>query len=863
MRIQELQQIYDAEQNSLSRESFQFDHHGSSGLPNDNRVSDTHRRKGSETRTGAQEPPVSGHRRSSSLKQPDHRSRQSNEIRHDAGSEGRLRESGVGIAEMHHAPSASDRSQAQVTRDRFRRSGPRVENNDTEAEFDAALEAAIESAYNDGYEPYSANEYDHTLAVQEIRPLQMGDSMADQARSYAIRQAKIQRLSQRSRSQIDPDFTMDFSDGGSGIDSDEEDRLLAAGRDEESTPVPEARPGSQPGIPRQSGSSANSHQTWASSIGSSVNTGATSLGTVDENNLLSIGGHDSSARTSMSPPKVPPIPRTAESSPSREIRRDVFGGHDRGESPLRDRRFSGHNKAKNLRIETQAPGKRSSENTAAAPPLPSTAPEPSKLAPAPDLSALGIKGGPRFDPASLSCPYPSPNVAAFQMGSRTPTTPALFKPASAGSNDPSPVATSTRPPSRPGTLGLRHNNSSLSLSKQAHLGVRTPDDLDPSPDTPMSFAFASALTASDRPDLRLGYPLSTPMDGTFGSLQTATSAKLKIFDHEIHSATLPGSPNPEVMNGPRALEPCPENVLLRPFWLMRCIHQTLTHPKGGYVSTRLFVPHDVWKVKSSKVKNVEDKIANCDLLTAALLKLSAVNTEDADAVLDEMQALDAVLDQAQNNLGKRLGNDVGAQTVAGLFKDAPSAASPTMNDNGLPQGGNESNTTSTGSKTGSKGYLNSWRKLRSKSSSTNLSSANNSKEPLPKDISTTMMSVPMTSNNDPVIRHRTKQGQGFPARMDPSLLEGANANYAGALARLCDAVQILGKISFTFSNGVFADDSCGCRSNHAPSRGSRAQVHEQDACRPGAVCATCRRLLWLLRLPVYPARLVNSDGEVY
>ena len=73
---------------------------------------------------------------------------------------------------------------------------------------------------------------------------------------------------------------------------------------------------------------------------------------------------------------------------------------------------------------------------------------------------------------------------------------------------------------------------------------------------------------------------------------------------------------------------------------MRCFYQTIVHPRGGYLSTKLFVPRDVWRVKGVKIKNIDDKISNCDLLTAALQKLSGVDTLDADAVLEEMQALD-------------------------------------------------------------------------------------------------------------------------------------------------------------------------------------------------------------------------------
>lgn len=231
------------------------------------------------------------------------------------------------------------------------------------------------------------------------------------------------------------------------------------------------------------------------------------------------------------------------------------------------------------------------------------------------------------------------------------------------------------------------------------------------------------------------------------------------------------------MNPPQPLEPCPEMPLLRPFWFLRCIFQTIAHPRGAYLSTKLFVPSSIWRVKSIKLKNVDEKISTCDLLSAALLKLAKVDTQDADAVLEEMQYFEIIMDQAQLNLSKRLGNEVGLVGASSLFKgpsfvDETSFSSDTL--------------TSKSANTNSKSYLSSWRKLRSKSSAgpaliTNLTMGH------PRDIpreSPTLESLPMTSTPEPK----------FPKR-DLGRLQcsGPNSNYMAALARLCDAVQVLGK----------------------------------------------------------------------
>jgi len=251
---------------------------------------------------------------------------------------------------------------------------------------------------------------------------------------------------------------------------------------------------------------------------------------------------------------------------------------------------------------------------------------------------------------------------------------------------------------------------------------------------------------------------------------------MHLFDDQICSPTSPMSANTSILNAPFPLEPCPESFLLRPFWLMRCLYQSIVHPRGGYLSTRLFVPRDVWRVKNVKIKGVEDKVSNCDLLTAALLKLAKVDTLDADAVLEEMQSFETVLDQVRNILQKKLGSEVGLQSSAALFKGSPA----------VEEAGSQAEALSSkSSNTSNKSYLSSWRKLRSKSSgagltaiSTTLPAREGNKDTL------SMSSIPMTSTAS-----RRPHKRNF-SQVQPT---GPNANYMGALARLFDAVQILGK----------------------------------------------------------------------
>jgi hypothetical protein len=208
---------------------------------------------------------------------------------------------------------------------------------------------------------------------------------------------------------------------------------------------------------------------------------------------------------------------------------------------------------------------------------------------------------------------------------------------------------------------------------------------------------------------------------------------------------------------------------------MRALYQTIAHPRGGYLSTKLFVPRDVWRVKGVKIKGLEDKIANCDFLTAALLKFAQVDTFDADAVLEEMQSLEAVLEQVQATLSKRLGNEVGIQGSGGMFRDAPA----------------EADLSNVSSKVGSvtnKSSSFSWRRLRSKNSGVGLSSTYvNTKTTAaegPKE-AITMVTLPMTSTSTATVRF---------AKRDVSQVQfsGPNANYMSSLARLFDAAQAIG-----------------------------------------------------------------------
>jgi len=88
------------------------------------------------------------------------------------------------------------------------------------------------------------------------------------------------------------------------------------------------------------------------------------------------------------------------------------------------------------------------------------------------------------------------------------------------------------------------------------------------------------------------------------------------------------------------------------------------------------MPHEAWLNRSAKLKNVEDKIAACDLLTAALAQLGQVDTYDADAVLRELQQFEEVMERVQTALSKKLGSEVGVGGSTNMFKEAGSGPGP-------------------------------------------------------------------------------------------------------------------------------------------------------------------------------------------
>lgn len=663
---------------------------------------------------------------------------------------------------------------------RIRRKHIRPVSGNTEAEFDAALDDAIEAAYDEGYEPDNLadhgketyEEQPEDAVAKALRRVQLARERVRESEREALELAnereKRLRLQQQLedeelRQQQDQSTVMeDFYDGN---DSEEEERLLEEMTQGYAIEHFAFGPQSKAAVPRESDSSWATSRTFHSSMGSNPPTATTILTTVSEDAIMSSHSKPPTQRPPPPPTQALPLLPGTPGTPLSAASQSSFSSNGQG---VRSRRLSGQN-AKQLKIET----------TKLQPPTPATGGPTStqpKTAGYIVQQRQALSAGPNRTGGPLSArPAPSP-VPGANLGD----------PGAALATPPFPTSLTNDAEGRSGSPSvsrplLRKNFSSSSLKslRSRNLSMSNIDDAsDLSPGTPLS----TRLPALPN--------LPPPLAAAFKDRVNSTSTGgLYLFESDFHSPQSPGSPDPLLTDSPAPLEPCPTEVMLRPFWLMRCLYQTLCHPRGGYLSSKLFVPRDVWRVKGVKLKNVEDKISNCDLLTAALQNLSRVDTCDADAVLEEMQSLEGLLEQVQAALTRKLGSDVGVQGAGSLFKEA-SGVDSSESAAAVPRSAS----------VGGKGSSFSWRRLRSKNSSAALASgaaysgkggsggSSNSNSTTPIDGTggkdTLLPSLPMTSHPARRVPKRDVGSAQF---------GGPNAQYMASLAKLFDAAQTVGE----------------------------------------------------------------------
>ncbi|KAF2807679.1 uncharacterized protein BDZ99DRAFT_489324 [Mytilinidion resinicola] len=647
----------------------------------------------------------------------------------------------------------------------LRRKHIRTGSGATEAEFDAALDAAVEAAYDDGLEPYEDED------DEDEQPLQM--DIATRLRNVELAKERVKEVEREeaiSAARYRYRETQLRSEGlPHGDEAEEEERML-----DEMT-----KEYMLDGFDFDLQTNGFSNGTWNSSMSSNRTT----------------AGTFSVKPPSHLPPPVPPptgaLPAISDSSSSKTPQTAIDASFARPPS------MSG-NAASSLKIETSLPSvspppqtekpfaASDKESRPEIPPIPKSAGAALNGSQTLADTTFKVPGLPASvsQTSGLSAPSPIPPIPSpADSFTVSPATPLLTQ---VISNDSTLIPSSPKYANKPPAAGIRKNKSSLSL-KARTLSMSSPDGSDVSVGTPLSTTFSFTT----RKQSNGGQTLPTPSVPTFNVTDGLPTGGMHLFESDIHSPYSPGSPNTMAVNAPIPLEPCPDSYLLRPFWLMRCFYQTIAHPRGGYISTKLFIPRDVWRVKGVKLKNIDEKMANCDLLTAALQRLGEVDTLDADAVYEEMNTFESVMDQAQTQLAKKLGTEVGVNGISSLFKDATMVGNGAAGGDGQTgaQGSHNSNETVPKSAVAqSKSYLSSWRKLRSKSSAVGLSSMATGKGAggeVPKE-TLTMPTLPMTTL--PNIRFAKRDVASV-------VFDGPNAGYMQSLAKLFDAVQILDQIA--------------------------------------------------------------------
>ncbi|KAI1751364.1 hypothetical protein F4782DRAFT_193369 [Xylaria castorea] len=659
------------------------------------------------------------------------------------------------------ASSVHSRSSSRIMRKHIRQP-----SGDTEAEFDAALDAAVEAAYDDGYEPMESStmtyddEMDEDRIANSMRRVEVAKELVRQTEREAAIETARERERQRQMSLGQQSLTYggDFFDAN---DSDEEERILedmTRGYVMEDFALSQ-KSRYQSSVPRESNSSGFTSRTWHSSMGSNPPTGTTTFSAVSEKTS------SGNLRKASSPPMPPPT----QSLPQPPLNRPS------STTGVRNRRLSGQN-TKQLKIETSKLGPLPIPppplNTSSAAQSQPTTSYIAQQRQAQALSAVSTRAG----PFSIRAPS-SPVRGIGSADAARPASPSVGQDDEIRTGSPS----STRP-------GMRKNFSASSLKslKSRQISVSHIDDADPLPMTPIS----QQLSNSSISRLPTMPALPTPIVTTFPDKIGGGIGGLHLFDSDFHTpvAQSPNSihhhqqQNPDI---PLPLEPCPSDPMLRPFWLMRALYQTLVHPRGGYISNRLFVPQDAWKVKGVKLRNIEDKISQCDLLTAALQKLARVDSMDADAMLEEMQTFENILETVQVTLSRRLGTEVGTQGMITSKEEKESEVPPVPRNNSIS----------------GKGGAFSWRRLRSKGSAVNLASTYgiklNTNGPgmagvsgIPeRDVISPGGSMPSL----PMVAYPSSR----PAKRDVTSVkfDGPNVNYMASLARLFDAAQTVDQIA--------------------------------------------------------------------
>jgi hypothetical protein len=116
-------------------------------------------------------------------------------------------------------------------------------------------------------------------------------------------------------------------------------------------------------------------------------------------------------------------------------------------------------------------------------------------------------------------------------------------------------------------------------------------------------------------------------------------------------ASLPPPPSP------------PAEPLRKPFFLMSMLLASINSKQGGFLTSNLYVPHDVWSQGGAKLTNISEKGKCVEVLNGALEDVVAgsgeffrgVGRPNAEKWLKSLDEWTSVCDSVLSSVGKKLG----------------------------------------------------------------------------------------------------------------------------------------------------------------------------------------------------------------
>ncbi|KAF8973463.1 hypothetical protein BGZ46_009837 [Entomortierella lignicola] len=237
----------------------------------------------------------------------------------------------------------------------------------------------------------------------------------------------------------------------------------------------------------------------------------------------------------------------------------------------------------------------------------------------------------------------------------------------------SPIGTSTSPAQKRSSFSALNNGSLRSVSSGAsHDSQEKRHVLMGSNESQQSFSSSSSTTSSVQRQ-QVSAPVGTEKNKskrlslelpTSPSMKPSRTGKLSKLIHpgQHRELTLQEVISQDPFSGmkapipPKELDPPPPaDPYLRCFWFMHLLEQTMT--TGGFLSSKLYVPRDVWYQKTSvRLPSIEAKITACQSVSQTLDNMVAQSKAGKLTLLVEVGGNVEKGERDRNELLKELEN---------------------------------------------------------------------------------------------------------------------------------------------------------------------------------------------------------------